>query len=403
MSAGAAVGTDPSETLSTAHGISASEAAKADALDYAPLVAPMRAHYASRATVPLKWRLAQLASLRKLVVENFDELAQSVCTDLGRHAQTSVFADMSPIMHAIDTTIENVAEWSAPQRMLNARIELMDPFGVECFIQPQPKGVVLLIGPWNFPLDLVIEPLCAALAAGNVVVVKPSEVAPTVSALLARLVPLYFAPTAVRVVEGAVAETTALLRVRWDHIFYTGNPHVGKIVMHAAAAHLTPVTLELGGKCPVIVDALGAVSIETAAKRIAWGKTLNNGQVCVAPDYVLVHRSSQARLVAALRKRFGVMFGAKPRQSPSLARMVNARHLNRVESLLAEDHGGDVVHGGAAGIDKAADDRFIPPTIVLEPRLDSKLMTEEIFGPILSIITVDSIDEGECSFMYRYI
>jgi aldehyde dehydrogenase (NAD+) len=226
------------------------------------------------------------------------------------------------------------------------------------------------VGPWNFPLTLVLEPLAAALAAGNVVVIKPSEIAPTCSAMLAELVPRYFHASVVQIFEGAVAETTALLRLRWDHIFYTGNPHVGKIVMRAAAAHLTPVTLELGGKSPTVVDALGKVDIATAAKRIAYGKTFNNGQVCIAPDYILVHRSSQAKLVTALKAQFAKMFSETPRDSDSLARMINARHLDRVEGLLVDAHGGDVVLGGAEKIDKAVDPRFIPPTIVVEPSLE---------------------------------
>ena len=357
------------ETLSTVRDATAAEASAADSLDYAPQIAQMRKLYASRATTPIAWRIKQLTALRAMVVENFDELAGCICTDLGRHRQEAVFGDMAPVMSAIDEMLSHVEAWGAPQPQAK-RLELLDPFGVECYIQPQPKGVVLIVGPWNFPLTLVLEPLAAALAAGNVVVIKPSEIAPTCSAMLAELVPRYFHASVVQIFEGAVAETTALLRLRWDHIFYTGNPHVGKIVMRAAAAHLTPVTLELGGKSPTVVDALGKVDIATAAKRIAYGKTFNNGQVCIAPDYILVHRSSQAKLVTALKAQFAKMFSETPRDSDSLARMINARHLDRVEGLLVDAHGGNVVLGGAEKIDKAVDPRFIPPTIVVEPSLE---------------------------------
>jgi aldehyde dehydrogenase (NAD+) len=234
-------------------------------------------------------------------------------------------------------------------------------------------------------VQLLLVPAAGALAAGNTVVMKPSEVSSATSALLARLVPQYLDRDAVAIVEGGVPETTALLEQRFDHIFYTGNGTVGRIVMTAAAKHLTPVTLELGGKSPVIVDA--SANIEVTARRIAWGKWLNAGQTCVAPDYVLVHRSKKAELIDALEKSIHDFYGDDPRSSDSYGRIVSPRHFDRLKTMLAS---GTVVIGG----DTDAEQRYIGPTVLTDVSFESALMSEEIFGPLLPIIEIDSVEQA---------
>jgi aldehyde dehydrogenase (NAD+) len=252
-------------------------------------------------------------------------------------------------------------------------------------VQPEPLGVALIIGAWNYPIQLVLAPLIPAIAAGNCAVIKPSEVTPRASKLLAELVPKYLDSDAIAVVEGAVEETTALLEQRWDHIFYTGGSVVGRIVMKAAAEHLTPVTLELGGKSPAIID--DGADLKSAARRIAWGKTLNAGQTCIAPDYVLVSPQQKPALIDALKQSFRDMLGPDPLASGDYAAIVNDRHFERLRALLAQ---GTPVIGGQAD----PSTRKIAPTVLTDVALDSEVMTDEIFGPILPIIEVDNLDRA---------
>ena len=251
----------------------------------------------------------------------------------------------------------------------------------------EPLGVALVISPWNYPVQLLVEPLAAALAAGNCVVVKPSELAPSTSAVIARHLPNYLDPEAVVVVEGAVEETTALLDQRFDHIFFTGSTGVGKVVMAAAARHLTPVTLELGGKSPTIVAADADIGV--AARRIVWGKLINAGQTCIAPDYLLVEDAVVDELIDRIRSTIRSFYGDDPAGSADLGRIVNERHFDRVCGLV-DGGGGTVVIGG--GRDRTT--RKIEPTVVLDPDLDSPLMAEEIFGPVLPVVRVASIDQA---------
>jgi aldehyde dehydrogenase (NAD+) len=250
---------------------------------------------------------------------------------------------------------------------------------------PQPLGVVGIIAPWNYPLQLAIGPLVAAIAAGNCAIVKPSEVAPRTSEALARLVPKYLDPEAVTVVQGGVAETTALLEQRFDHIFYTGNGTVGRVVMTAAAKNLTPVTLELGGKSPTIVDA--SADLDVTARRIVWGKFFNAGQTCVAPDYVLVEKKIEERLLAALVRTVKEFFGADPKQTKDYSRIVNTRHHRRLVQYLGD---GQLVCGG----DHDENDKYIAPTILKNVKPDAPVMADEIFGPILPVLSVGSVGEA---------
>jgi aldehyde dehydrogenase (NAD+) len=250
------------------------------------------------------------------------------------------------------------------------------------YVYREPLGVVAIIAPWNYPFQTAVLPLVGALAAGNCVVVKPSEIAPHTSALIAKWLPRYLDPRAVRVFEGGVPETTALLREKWDHIFYTGNGTVGRIVMEAASKHLTPVTLELGGKSPAIVDE--TADLDTAARRIVYGKFFNAGQTCVAPDYVLVHHEVHDALVNRMVSAIREFYGDDPKQSPDFARIINERHHARLTRLL---EGADVVTGGESDVSE----KYVAPTILRNVRETDAVMQEEIFGPILPVISVPDV------------
>jgi aldehyde dehydrogenase (NAD+) len=250
---------------------------------------------------------------------------------------------------------------------------------------PEPLGVVLVIAPWNYPIQLLLVPAAGAIAAGNAVVMKPSEVSAATSTVLARLVPKYLDQKAITLVEGGVPETTALLAEHFDHIFYTGNGTVGRIVMAAAANNLTPVTLELGGKSPVIIDE--SANIHVAARRIAWGKWLNAGQTCVAPDYILVNEKVRQPFLDELGKAINDFFGADPQTSESYGRIVSPRHFDRLKSLMT---GGKVIIGGETN----ADSRYVAPTVLGDVDMNSALMNEEIFGPLLPVISITSTKQA---------
>ncbi len=349
----------------------------ADTRGIADQVAKLRATYRSGRTRPIAWRLSQLAAIIRLVAEREDELAEALATDLGRPAGDAWFADLAIISAEAKYAARHLRSWLKPTRVKT-------PLGVKparAWYEPEPLGVVLVIGPWNYPIQLMLAPLVGAFAAGNCAVLKPSEVAPACSATLARLVPEYLDPHAVRVVEGDADTTQRLLDQGFDHCLFTGSPQVGKAVMAAAAKHLTPVTLELGGKSPAIVAADADLAV--AARRIVWGKVLNSGQTCVAPDYVLVDRAVRSEFVDQLS-----------RQALSLGRgarlpIVNARHTDRIAELV-DQAGGEIVSGAA--IDVRGEQAEL--TIVVDPDAESALMREEIFGPVLPVVTVDSLDDA---------
>ncbi|MGO0576945.1 aldehyde dehydrogenase family protein [Ornithinimicrobium panacihumi] len=354
---------------------------------YAARVATLRRTVTDGVTRDLGWRRAQLRALRALVVDHEEELTEAVRADVGKPALEVRVTELSQVVQEIDDLLAHLEEWTAARTVPLPAMLL--PGSAE--IQLQPKGVVLVIAPWNYPVQLLLNPLAGALAAGNTVLVKPSELTPRVAATLERLVGECLPAEAVQVVTGGVEETTALLTERFDHIFFTGSPRVGRIVMRAAAEHLTPVTLELGGKSPTFVD--GTVDPETAARRIAWGKFTNAGQTCIAPDYVLVTQDARDALVAALGEAVTEFFGTDPAASPDYGRILDERQHERLVALL-EGAGGDgaagrVVLGG--GHDRA-DRNYLAPTVVVDPPADCDLMAEEIFGPILPVVTVADAD-----------
>lgn len=346
------------------------------------VVARLRQSFASGRTRPLPFRLAQLAGLARFLTERERQIEKALFADLGRPALEAFTADIAFIAAELRLARRKLPSWVKPERVRTP----LATFPGKGYIVRQPLGVVLIIAPWNYPLQLCLVPLIGAIAAGNCAVVKPSELAPATSRLLAEALPRYLDPECVQVVEGGATETTALLAERFDHIFYTGNATVGRIVMDAAAKHLTPVTLELGGKSPCIVDR--NVDLEVAARRIAWGKFSNAGQTCVAPDYVLVHAAMEAPLLDRLQQTLRDFYGADPRQCPDYGRIVNVRHHRRLMALL--QGGGEVVIGGTG----AEEDRYLAPTILRNVPPHAPVMQDEIFGPILPVLPVRDMDEA---------
>ncbi|MEC4017581.1 aldehyde dehydrogenase family protein [Streptomyces sp. H27-D2] len=348
-------------------------------LDAAALVGLLRSTFATGRTKPTAWRRGALDALRTLLVDNSDELTAALHSDLGKSRQEAYRTEVGFTINEIDHTLDNLDGWLAPRPA--ALPEKLLP--AEAHVVRDPLGVVLVIAPWNYPLQLALAPLVGVLAAGNCAVVKPSELAPATSAAMARLLPRYLDSDAVAVVEGAIPETTALLEQRFDHIFYTGNGIVGRIVMTAAAKHLTPVTLELGGKSPAVVDP--GADLAAAAQRLVFGKFLNAGQTCVAPDYVLAIGDTAKAIEPHLAEAVRAMYGAEPAVSESYGRIVNERHFDRLTGLL--DSGRAVVGG-----DHDRTTRYIAPTVLADVSPDAPVMREEIFGPILPIVPVPDLD-----------
>ena len=337
-------------------------------------------------------RAARLRRLDTWITENRKAIQEALYADFRKPAAetdiTEIWSSQTELRH----TLRHLSQWAAP-RKVSTPMALVGSHG---WVQTEPKGVCLIIAPWNYPFYLAVDPLISALAAGNAVIIKPSEMTPTVAALLSRMCRELFDEAEVTVVEGDKDVATELLKLPFDHIFFTGSPQVGKVVMRAAAEHLTSVTLELGGKSPAVVDE--TADLRDAAEKIIWGKGVNAGQTCVAPDYVLVHENVRDQLVEEMRtviSRFYSPEGQPVSESKSYARIVNDNHYERVAGLLADARvqGASVVLGGATD----AASRFIEPTVLLDAPTSSRVMQEEIFGPLLPVRTfrnlMDAVDE----------
>ncbi|WP_369031701.1 aldehyde dehydrogenase family protein [Streptomyces adonidis] len=346
------------------------------------IVARLRTTFRTGRTKPVEWRKGQLDRLRDLLTEHGDDVAAALHADLGKSSAEAYRTEIDFTIREIDHTLDHLDGWLRPE---SAPVPERLGADATAWTQYDPLGVVLVIAPWNYPVQLLLTPVVGALAAGNAVVVKPSELAPATSEVVARLLPEYLDTDAVAVVEGGVPETTALLAERFDHIFYTGNGTVGRIVMRAAAEHLTPVALELGGKSPAFVDT--GIDVDVVADRLVRGKFLNAGQTCVAPDYVLTDPGTAAALEPALAEAVEKLFGADPATSTEYGRIVNERHFDRLGGLLDS---GRVVVGGA----KDRTTKYIAPTVLADVDPASPVMSEEIFGPILPIVTVPGLDEA---------
>ncbi len=345
-------------------------------------LARLRTAFDSGLTRGLDARKRRLVELRRFLVECESEITQALSADLGRPAFEAYASEIAFTKGEIAYALEHLARWMRPERV---RTPLLAQPG-RSFIIREPRGLVLVIGPWNYPLQLVLGPLVGTMAAGCCTLLKPSEIAPATSELLCSRLGDYVDPDWVQVVAGGVAETTALLAEPFDYIFFTGGEVVGRIVMEAAARRLTPVALELGGKSPCLVDR--TADLDVAARRIIWGKTYNAGQTCVAPDHVLVHQHVFESLLERLKKTIHEFFGANPRTSPDYGRIVSERHHRRLVQLL--EGAGVVATGGEHDLAS----RYFAPTIVRDIPESAPIQHEEIFGPILPVIPTADIDEA---------
>ena len=340
------------------------------------LAAQAREAFRSGRTKPLQWRLRQLRGVEALVVDEERELTTALADDLGKSNLEAYLTELALVCAEARHTVRHLRRWLRPKRVPTT----LAVTPARAWTVLEPLGTSLIIGPWNYPVQLMLVPLIGAVAAGNSAVLKPSELAPATSRLLAELMPHYVDPDAVKVVEGGADETTALLAERWDHIFYTGGGRVARIIARAAAEHLTPMTLELGGKSPAYVDE--SVDLATTARRIVWAKFTNAGQTCIAPDYVLVTRDAAPDLERELGEAITEMFGPAPMDSPDYGRIVHARHFDRLVGMLGD---GRVVAGG----DHDRGRLRIAPTVLADVSADSSVMAEEIFGPILPLLVID--------------
>ena len=353
--------------------------ASTSAPDYSSMFSELRTTFETERTRSLAWRAEQLAALERMMSEREQEFMDALQADLGKHPLEAWATEISFVTADAEYCRKRLRRWSKPRKVSTP---MMGQPG-KSWIQPEPLGVVLIIGAWNYPLQLTLAGLAAAIAAGNCAVIKPSELSPATSDVIARLVPEYLDTDCIKIVEGAVPETGALLELPWDHILYTGGGNVGRIVMSAAAKHLTPVTLELGGKSPCVV--MPDANLETTARRIAWGKFTNAGQTCIAPDYLLVDAATEEKLVPLIQAVVTEMFGEDPEKSDSYGRIVNDRHFDRIAGVIAS---GDVAVGGQTN----AAAKYIAPTVLTGVSTDSPVMREEIFGPVLPVLRVDDLE-----------
>lgn len=349
--------------------------------DIKDIVAAQRAFFRGHATRSVEFRLEMLKRLRASIVKYERELAEALYNDLHKSYEEAYLTEISIVLAEIDNFLKHLKGWAAPSKKSTP----LKMFPSHSEILTEPLGVSLIIAPWNYPVQLLLNPLVGAIGAGCTAVLKPSPYVPNVAEVLGRLIAETFDPEYVAVVQGHREVNSALLRERYDIIFFTGSPDLGRVVMGAAAENLTPVVLELGGKSPVVVDK--SADIKLAAKRIAWGKTLNAGQTCIAPDYLLIHKDVKAEFVVAFRHAIAELHGEDVHKSEHYVRMVSDRAFERVVSYL---DCGDVVAGGLT----SAEDRYIEPTLLDNVSADSAVMREEIFGPVLPMMEIGDVEEA---------
>ncbi|CAG9773879.1 unnamed protein product [Ceutorhynchus assimilis] len=345
------------------------------------IVNKARKAFASGKTKTYEFRLSQLKGLKKFVSDNEVEMVEILKTENTKPKFEAYLGEINHMKADIQNAINNLEEWMKPLKPTKPLPNIMD----QVLITPEPFGVVLIIGPWNYPLALNISPLVGAIAAGNCAIVKPSEVTPKTANFLLETLPKYLDQSCYYVYNGGVPETSALLEQRFDYVFYTGSTGVGKIVYAAAAKHLTPVTLELGGKSPVYLD--DSADIEVAARRIMWGKCLNAGQSCIEPDYLLCSVYMRDKFIKAAKLAIKEWYGDNPAKNPDFCKIINDNHFQRITRLLK---GAKIAMGGATD----PETRFIEPTILIDVKPDDLVMQEEIFGPVLPILTVDTPEEA---------
>jgi aldehyde dehydrogenase (NAD+) len=347
----------------------------------AQLLASQKAFYAKGATRSVLFRKKQLKALKAAIKAHESEIFDALSADFSKPVFETLATEVAFVIAEIDHALEHVDRWAQPRSLSATLLN----FPAQEYAQPEPFGVSLIIAPWNYPFQLAMAPLVAAIAAGNCVLIKPSELTPHTSSVIEKITRSIFEKEYVNVVQGGVETATNLLAEPWDHIFFTGSVPVGKIVMKAAAEHLTPMVLELGGKSPCIVDK--HADLKVAAHRIAWGKFLNAGQTCVAPDYLLVHHTVKNEFLKQLETVIEKFYSEDPQQSPDFARIISDRHFDRLVDFLEDT---DIAVGGQHD----RQERYIAPTVINNVGWDDPIMQDEIFGPILPVLTYDDLDEA---------
>lgn len=344
------------------------------------ILACQQAYFQTGRTLPAEGRTAALRRLEEAIRAREDEINAALRADLGKSAFEGYMCEVGLTLNELRYMRSHIRRFAREQRVRTPLAQYVS----RSYKKPSPRGTVLIMSPWNYPFLLTMEPLIDAVAAGNTAVVKPSAYSPASSAVIAELIADCFPPEYVAVITGGRQENACLLKQKFDYIFFTGSQAVGREVLRCAAEHLTPVTLELGGKSPCIVDETAKLPL--AARRIVFGKYLNCGQTCVAPDYVLCHRSVKDRLVAELKREITAQFGSEPLENPDYGRIINEKHFDRICGLI---DGEKVVHGGTARRETLQ----ISPTILDDVTWEDAVMGEEIFGPVLPVLTFDGIEE----------
>ena len=350
-------------------------------MNYQAILEKQKAFFDSNATKDTGFRKTQLKKLLQLLKNNEDQLNKAIYADFKKSAFETYTTELSMVYAELKHSISSVKYWSKKKYVSTNLANIPG----SSYIIPEPLGNTLIIGAWNYPYLLSLHPIVSAMAAGNTVILKPSELALNTSQIMAKLINENFDSEYLHVIEGGVKETTELLKERFDKIFYTGSSPVGKIIMKAAAENLTPVVLELGGKSPAIITK--NASIKMTAKRLVWGKFLNGGQTCVAPDYLMVHKSVKQKLIEEIKKQITKIHGDDPQQSEAFVRIINPRHFKRLTQLMDQSK---IILGGETD----EKDLYIAPTLMDNVTWDDAVMKEEIFGPILPILEYEELDEA---------
>ncbi|MDB4273955.1 aldehyde dehydrogenase [Algibacter sp.] len=338
--------------------------------------------FKSQKTKDLDYRLSLLRALKVEILANEQAVIDALNKDFKKSEFEGYLSEFGIVISELNLAIKNLKRWAKPKRITSSLLT----FPSKDYLYQDPYGTVLIIAPWNYPFLLAMEPLIMAIAAGNTVVIKPSELTENTSKLITRIIKNVFPETLATSIEGGVEISTELLAQKWDYIFFTGSTTVGKIIAQAAAKYLTPVVLELGGKSPCIID--DSVNLKLVARRLVWGKLLNGGQTCIAPDYVIVKSNIKQDLIAVLKTEIIKRYGENPENSSDFPRIVNKNNTKRLETLLKDSN---IVFGGKINVNEC----YISPTLVDQPSLNSPIMQEEIFGPILPILTYDTEEDIE--------
>ncbi len=340
-----------------------------------------RRYFATGATLPVAFRIEQLKKLKSLLAKYEVDITEALNKDLHKSAMESVMTELILVVEEINFIIKHLKKWSRPTKVTTP-FPLLWPGRSRIYYEPY--GSVLIIAPWNYPIMLSLSPLVGAISAGNCAVIKPSEIATHSQNIIAQLINDHFPPEYISVVKGGPDEVTQLLQEKFDYIFFTGGAQIGKIIMQAAAKHLTPITLELGGKSPCIVDE--TANLDFAARRIIRGKMMNAGQTCIAPDYLYVHHSRKEALINKLRDTIIKFYGNDPENSESFGRIIDQKHFDRLTGLLKT---ANILYGGKTN----ASTRYISPTLIETASWNEPVMQQEIFGPLLPILTYDKFDD----------